>query len=101
MRSKSFYRNGQAQLRADLLVVAEVESARRAAVKGDLEAKRADHQAVTRADLVGAKVARVGGLWFRIVRVNRSTVSLVTDYNPSTGFELVTRFPFSQVREVR
>lgn len=101
MRSKSFYRNGQKQLRADLSVVAEVESARRAALKRDLEAKRADHHEVSRGDLLGAKVARVGGLWFRIVRVNRSTVSLVTDYNPSTGFELVTRFPFSQVREVR
>lgn len=101
MRSRSFYRNGQKQLRADLSVAAGVESARRAALKRDLEAKRADHHEMSRADLLGAKVARVGGLWFRIVRVNRSTVSIVTDFNPSTGFEVVVRFPFSQIREVR
>ncbi len=101
MRSKSFYRNGQAQLRADLSVVAEVESARRAAVRADAAKAEAARVPVSRGDLLGAKAARVGGLWFRIVRVNRSTVSLVTDYNPSTGFELITRFPFSQIREVR
>ena len=101
MRSKSFYRQAQAAMKADLRLVGAVEAARRAALKRDLEAKRADHHEVTRVDLLGAKVARIGGLWFRIVRVNRSTVSLVTDYNPSTGFELVTRFPFSQIREVR
>lgn len=98
---RSFMRKGDATLKADLAAIYEHRRAEGAAMVADIQARRAAHHEVTREHLIGAKYARVGGQWLRVVKVNRSTVSLVTDYNPSTGFELVTRFPFSQIREVK
>jgi len=104
MRQNGFYRQARANDRDAARARAEHEQTQRDAMRArELEARRVEAERVplTRDDFEGMKAARLGGGWYRIVRVNAKSVSLVVDRNPATGYEAVERFPFAQIREVR
>jgi hypothetical protein len=78
--------------------VAEVKAARDAEWEASKEAARkaeAERVHLTREDCVGAKVVLTKLGWRKVVRVNKTTVSL------ETGHSWVDRIPFDDVLEVR
>ena len=54
-----------------------------------------DRVRLTREDILGARWVRTAGAWRKVVRVNKTTVSV------DSGYSWVDRIDFSQVLEVR
>jgi hypothetical protein len=96
---KSHARRGAATINATVdAAVAEVAAAKDAEWKAAKEAaaeKEANRVRLTREDCVGAKVALTKHGWRKVVRVNKTTVSL------ETGYSWTDRVPFEDLLEVR
>lgn len=97
--SASLYANGQRQLKADADTVEQVVSERREALRDLARARRdaedAKPSVPVPADAVQVRVRHLG--WFPLVRVNKTTVTVIVGSNDYTGAEATCRYPLVDV----
>lgn len=101
-RAKSFYRNGQSQLAADQTtaetIAADLHKYEQAMLKSRLDYERNRPAVPVPTTARGVRIRFLG--WYQVVRVNRSTVTVVTVRNQHTGLEGHARYPLGDVVEV-
>lgn len=97
--SASLYANAQRQLKADAETVERQRQAARKYNAGVAAARREREDAKPTvpvdATVIGVRIRHVG--WFRVKRVNKTTVTVVVASNEHTGAEATCRYPLVDV----
>jgi hypothetical protein len=97
--SGSLYVNGQRQLKADAETVDRQRQAAREyngrVAAGRREREEAKPTVPVDATVIGVRIRHLG--WFRVKRVNKTTVTVVVASNEHTGAEATARYPLVDV----
>lgn len=97
--SASLYANGQAELKTAAALAVQHEKERREAVRVANAEKRAREDAKptveTPKDAVMVRIRHLR--WFKVKRVNKTTVTVVSAVNQHTGAVSLVRYPLADV----